>query len=144
MINNLEFSYSSLPTLVQVEIKIWNVGMFTSYIHCTRRDHLRRSIPHTKRVLVFYPRGIGCITVLDNTLEIIMNTEINKHKKIAQSDEVHISNSKHCSRIEHTFKGIKHMMIVAQKKKQKQKKNKHGQISTIYLGNINPTQNIYL
>ena len=88
--------------------------MFTSYIHCTRRDHLRRSIPHTKRVLVFYPRGIGCITVLDNTLEIIMNTEINKHKKIAQSDEVHISNSKHCSRIEHTFKGIKLMMIVAQ------------------------------
>ena len=67
-----------------------------------------------------------------------MNTEINKHKKIAQSDEVHISNSKHCSRIEHTFKGIKLMMIVAQKKKQKQKKNKHGQISTIYLGNINP------
>ena len=67
-----------------------------------------------------------------------MNTEINKHKKIAQSDEVHISNSKHCSRIEHTSKGIKHMMIVAQKK------NKHGQISTIYLGNINPTQNIYL
>ena len=65
--------------------------MFTSYIHCTRRDHLRRSIPHTKRVLVFYPRGVGCITVLDNTLEIIMNTEINKHKKIAQSDEVHIS-----------------------------------------------------
>lgn len=92
--------------------------MFTSYIHCTRRDHLRRSIPHTKRVLVFYPRGVGCITVLDNTLEIIMNTEINKHKKIAQSDEVHISNSKHCSRIEHTFKGIKLMMIVAQKKKQ--------------------------
>lgn len=43
-----------------------------------------------------------------------MNTEINKHKKIAQSDEVHISNSKHCSRIEHTFKGIKLMMIVAQ------------------------------
>ena len=67
-----------------------------------------------------------------------MNTEINKHKKIAQSDEVHISNSKHCSRIEHTFKGIKLMMIVAQKKKQKQKKNKHGQISTIYLCNINP------
>ena len=73
-----------------------------------------------------------------------MNTEINKHKKIAQSDEVHISNSKHCSRIEHTFKGIKLMMIVAQKKtktkkqKQKQKKTKHGQISTIYLGNINP------
>ena len=54
-----------------------------------------------------------------------MNTEINKHKKIAQSDEVHISNSKHCSRIEHTFKGIKLMMIVAQKKKQKQKKNKN-------------------
>ena len=75
-----------------------------------------------------------------------MNTEINKHKKIAQSDEVHISNSKHCSRIEHTFKGIKLMMIVAQKnkKKKKKKKNKHGQISTIYLGNINPTQNIYL
>ena len=120
-----------------MEIKIWNVGMFTTYIHCTRRDHLRRSIPHTKRVLVFYPRGIGCITVLDNTLEIIMNTEINKHKKIAQSDEVHISNSKHCSRIEHTFKGIKLMMIVAQKKT-KTKKNKHGQISTIYLGNINP------
>ena len=46
-----------------------------------------------------------------------MNTEINKHKKIAQSDEVHISNSKHCSWIEHTFKGIKLMMIVAQKKK---------------------------
>ena len=73
-----------------------------------------------------------------------MNTEINKHKKIAQSDEVHISNSKHCSRIEHTFKGIKHMMMWHKKKKQKQKKNKHGQISTIYLGNINPTQNIYL
>ena len=51
-----------------------------------------------------------------------MNTEINKHKKIAQSDEVHISNSKHCSRIEHTFKGIKHMMIVAQKNKNKNKK----------------------
>ena len=67
-----------------------------------------------------------------------MNTEINKHKKIAQSDEVHISNSKHCSRIEHTFKGIKLMMIVAQKKKKTKKKNKHGQISTIYLGNINP------
>ena len=65
-----------------------------------------------------------------------MNTEINKHKKIAQSDEVHISNSKHCSRIEHTFKGIKLMMIVAQKKTKN--KNKHGQISTIYLGNINP------
>lgn len=48
-----------------------------------------------------------------------MNTEINKHKKIAQSDEVHISNSKHCSWIEHTFKGIKLMMIVAQKKKKK-------------------------
>ena len=73
-----------------------------------------------------------------------MNTEINKHKKIAQSDEVHISNSKHCSRIEHTSKGIKHMMIVAQKKNKNKKKNKHGQISTIYLGNINPTQNIYL
>ena len=50
-----------------------------------------------------------------------MNTEINKHKKIAQSDEVHISNSKHCSRIEHTFKGIKLMMIVAHTKKQKKK-----------------------
>ena len=48
-----------------------------------------------------------------------MNTEINKHKKIAQSDEVHISNSKHCSQIEHTFKGIKLMMIVAQKKNKK-------------------------
>ena len=51
-----------------------------------------------------------------------MNTEINKHKKIAQSDEVHISNAKHCSRIEHTFKGIKLMMIVAKKKKTKTKK----------------------
>ena len=51
-----------------------------------------------------------------------MNTEINKHKKIAQSDEVHISNSKHCSRIEHTFKGKKLMMIVAQKNKNKNKK----------------------
>ena len=51
-----------------------------------------------------------------------MNTEINKHKKIAQSDEVHISNSKHCSRIEHTSKGIKLMMIVAQKNKNKNKK----------------------
>ena len=53
-----------------------------------------------------------------------MNTEINKHKKIAQSDEVHISNSKHCSRIEHTFKGIKLMMIVAQKKNKNKKKTK--------------------
>ena len=55
-----------------------------------------------------------------------MNTEINKHKKIAQSDEVHISNSKHCSRIEHTFKGIKHMMIVAQKKNKKKKQTNMG------------------
>ena len=53
-----------------------------------------------------------------------MNTEINKHKKIAQSDEVHISNSKHCSQIEHTFKGIKLMMIVAQKKNKKKTKKK--------------------
>ena len=52
-----------------------------------------------------------------------MNTEINKHKKIAQSDEVHISNSKHCSRIEHTFKGIKHMMMWHKKKKTKKKTN---------------------
>ena len=51
-----------------------------------------------------------------------MNTEINKHKTIAQSDEVHISNSKHCSRIKHTFKGIKLMMIVAQKKNKNKKK----------------------
>lgn len=114
--------------------------MFTSYIHCTRRDHLRRSIPHTKRVLVFYPRGVGCITVLDNTLEIIMNTEINKHKKIAQSDEVHISKT--------LFPNWTHLQRYKTYDdcgtKKNKKKNKHGQISTIYLGNINPTQNIYL
>ena len=71
-----------------------------------------------------------------------MNTEINKHKKIAQSDEVHISNSKHCSRIEHTFKGIKLMMIVAQKKTKKKKQ------TWANLYNLSrqykPTQNIYL
>ena len=71
-----------------------------------------------------------------------MNTEINKHKKIAQSDEVHISktlfpNWTHLQRYK-TYDDC------GTKKKQKQKKNKHGQISTIYLGNINPTQNIYL
>ena len=61
-----------------------------------------------------------------------MNTEINKHKKIAQSDEVHISNSKHCARIEHTFKGIKLMMIVAQKKKNQKKTNMGKSLQSIY------------
>ena len=55
-----------------------------------------------------------------------MNTEINKHKKIAQSDEVHISNSKHCSRIEHTSKGIKHMMMWHKKKNKNKKKPNMG------------------
>ena len=73
-----------------------------------------------------------------------MNTEINKHKKIAQSDEVHISNSKHCSRIEHTFKGIKLMMIVAQKKKQKHKKKQTWANLYNLSMQYKPTQNIYL
>ena len=72
-----------------------------------------------------------------------MNTEINKHKKIAQSDEVHISNSKHCSRIEHTFKGIKLMMIVAQKKKKPKKKQTWANLYNLSR-QYKPTQNIYL
>ena len=39
---------------------------------------------------------------------------------------------------------VKNLWWLWHKKKKNQKKNKHGQISTIYLGNINPTQNIYL
>ena len=72
-----------------------------------------------------------------------MNTEINKHKKIAQSDEVHISNSKHCSRIEHTFKGIKLMMIVAQKKTKTKKKQTWANLHNLSR-QYKPTQNIYL
>ena len=72
-----------------------------------------------------------------------MNTEINKHKKIAQSDEVHISNSKHCSRIEHTFKGIKLMMIVAQKKNKNKKKQTWANLYNLSR-QYKPTQNIYL
>ena len=72
-----------------------------------------------------------------------MNTEINKHKKIAQSDEVHISNSKHCSQIEHTFKGIKLMMIVAQKKKKPKKKQTWANLYNLSR-QYKPTQNIYL
>ena len=72
-----------------------------------------------------------------------MNTEINKHKKIAQSDEVHISNSKHCSRIEHTFKGIKLMMIVAQKKTKTKKKQTWANLYNLSR-QYKPTQNIYL
>ena len=72
-----------------------------------------------------------------------MNTEINKHKKIAQSDEVHISNSKHCSRIEHTFKGIKLMMIVAHKKTKTKKKQTWANLYNLSR-QYKPTQNIYL
>ena len=70
-----------------------------------------------------------------------MNTEINKHKKIAQSDEVHISNSKHCSRIEHTFKGIK--LMIAQKKKKPKKKQTWANLYNLSR-QYKPTQNIYL
>ena len=72
-----------------------------------------------------------------------MNTEINKHKKIAQSDEVHISNSKHCSRIEHTFKGIKLMMIVVQKNTKTTKKQTWANLYNLSR-QYKPTQNIYL